>query len=91
MESLEPETIVAFRASNPTYGERFSQLNSYLLNKNMWGIVNSFYLTLYLIPFGPYTKKYAPMASQGDIIGIFLNAEDNEEEEEVQQNEESFD
>lgn len=42
VEHLDPEIIVVFRASNETYREKFKELNNYLMNKNMLGIVNSF-------------------------------------------------
>ena len=56
------------------------------MNKNMLGIVNSFYQTLYLVPYGPLTHKYAPFAKENDIVGIFLTTEDNEDKQD-----ESFD
>lgn len=45
----------------------------------MWGIVNAFFPNLYLIPYGEMTKHYAPDAKEEDIVGIFLNTEEFED------------
>ena len=81
VSNLEAEIVVIFRASNQTYIDKLKEQMDYLLNKNMWGIVSGFFPNLYLVPYGEHSKRYAPLCQEGDVVGVFLNTEEFEDEE----------
>ena len=61
----------------------------YLKERDTFGVVNFFYPNnLYLIPYGQYTLSYVPNAKEGDVIGLFIKMENEEENDEF---DESFD
>ena len=49
----------------------------------MFGMISYFYpFNLFLIPYGQYTKNYVGTFEEGDVVGIFINSENIEDDEE---------
>lgn len=62
---------------------------NYLKERNTFGVINCFYPhNLYLVPYGEYTKSYVPNAKEGDVVGLFITIDNEDENDDL---DDSFD
>jgi hypothetical protein len=87
--SKDPFGAVSFRASNSTYEESFSELASYLKEKNICGVVKHLEKSvLYIMPYFDEIKEFTLNCQPNDLIGMFFKNEESVAQELVQSNQE---